>query len=93
MVGIMFYVQNEGFYGAGIRGRPPGSRKGGENLKRDFLIFLELLFHNCWIHTQNIFEKNSEKPRLDPDMLLLFLIICPQELVLLCSNNVGTSNF
>ena len=30
--GIMFYVQNEGFYGAGIRGRPPGSSKGGENL-------------------------------------------------------------
>ena len=25
--GIMFYVENEGFYGAGIRGRPPGSSK------------------------------------------------------------------
>ena len=27
--GIMFYVENEGFYGAGIRGRPPGSSNTG----------------------------------------------------------------
>ena len=34
--GIMFYVQNEGFYGAGIRGRPPGSSKGGEKWRKTF---------------------------------------------------------
>ena len=39
----MFYVQNEGFYGAGIRGRPPGSSKGGENEEKRFGGFLDIL--------------------------------------------------